>query len=469
MSHGTTRLRSRQTLAQQAQGQRLTRQPGLPFADLLPASQIEAALPPKLSGWRDRLYTPALTLCIFLSQILDEDHSCRQAVARFLAWLVGQGRPACSAQTSAYCQARKRLPEATLAQLTRQTGAHLQTQSPAGWRWHGRHARLVDGTTLSMPDTAPNQQAYPQPRTQRPGLGFPILRVVVVFSLAVGTVLDAALNPYQGKETGETALLWALLDQCPSGEVLVGDRYYATYWLIAKAHPRGIDIVFRQHHKRKVDFRSGRRLAADDHLITWNKPQRPAWLSADVWASLPATLTLRELRIRIPKGKFRTREIVIVTTLLDASRYPKSEIQALYRRRWEAEIHLRALKQTLQMDILRCKTPTMVRKELWAHLLVYNLIRTVIARAAQAHELEPGQISFKGALQTLNVFGGVLPLAGAGNADAAYPAFLEAIASHRVGHRPDRYEPRKVKRRAKPIGWLTVPRNVAQQRFAAGR
>jgi hypothetical protein len=469
MAHDTPHRASRQSSAQQAQRQGLARQPGLPFADLLPATQVEAALPSDLSNWRQRLYTPVLTLWIFLSQILDEDHSCRQAVARFLAWLVSQGRPPCSARTGAYCQARKRLPEAALAQLTRQTGSNLQTQSPSGWRWHRRQARLVDGTTLSMPDTKANQQAYPQPRTQKPGLGFPILRVVVVFSLAVGTVLDAALNPYKGKETGETALLWALLDQCPAGEVLVGDRYFATYWLLAKAQQRGCDSVFRQHQKRKVDFRSGRRLGRDDHLITWHKPKRPAWMSADVWAALPDTLALRELRLRIPKGKSRTRTLVIVTTLLDASRYPKSEIQALYRRRWEAEIHMRAVKQTLQMDILRCKTPALVRKELWAHLLIYNLIRTVMARAAQAHQLEPGQLSFKGALQTLNAFGGVLPLAGAADTEAAYQAFLEAVASHRVGQRPDRYEPRKVKRRAKPIGWLTVPREEARARFAAGQ
>jgi putative transposase len=246
------------------------------------------------------------------------------------------------------------------------------------------------------------------------------------------------------------------------GDLLVGDRCYATYWLIAKAQSLGIDVVFRQHQMRTVDFRSGRRLGKDDHVIYWQKPQRPAWLDRATWASLPDTLTLREIRIRIPKGQCRTRQIVVVTTLVDASRYAKSEVQALYRRRWEAELHLRALKQTLQMDILRGKSPAMVGKELWAHLLIYNLIRTLMSRAAQAHDLEPWQLSFKGTLQMLNAFGGVLGHGLVSDADAWYQAFLQAVAGQRVGNRPDRYEPRKLKRRPKPHKLLNRPRREEQ-------
>jgi hypothetical protein len=457
----------RQSARAQAQCQRFARQPGLPFAGLLSAQQVETALPPGFD-WRERLYTPARTLWIFLNQVLDEDHSCRQAVARFLAWLLARGESACSEQTGAYCQARQRLPEATLVQLTRQTGGTLEEHSPRAWRWHQRRVRLVDGSTVSMPDTAANQKAYPQARTQKPGLGFPILRIVVVFSLAVGTVLEAALTPYKGKETGETALLWSLLERLSAGDVLLGDRCFAGYWLIAKAHLRGVDVVFRQHQLRRVDFRSGRRLGREDHVVTWHKPQRPRWMDAATYAALPATLTVRELRLRIPKGKFRTREIVVVTTLLEPFRYAKSELEALYRRRWEAEIHLRALKQTLQMDILRCKTPAMVRKELWAHLLIYNLLRTVMARAAEAHHVEPWQISCKGTLQTLNAFGGGLPLVSLLDPRAYYQAFLQAVAGHQVGDRPERYEPRKLKRRPKPHKLLTRPRWEEKTLFARG-
>jgi Transposase DDE domain len=468
VSHSTARRLSRQGASQQ-QLRQLWARPGLPFADLLPTQAVEQALQPEGLVWRDRLYTPAMTIWVFLSQILSPDHSCRQAVANFLAWLVALGRPACSEHTGAYCEARQRLPEGALTRLVRQTGRDLEERSPAGWRWHKRPVRFADGSTVSMPDTTKNQRAYPQPRTQKPGLGFPLARIVIVFSLSVGTVLEAALNPYQGKETGETAMLRALLGRLDAGDILVGDRYYANYWLIALAQQRHIDVVFRQHQLRHVDFRTGQRLGADDHLINWEKPQRPAWMDRATWAALPATLTLRELRIRIPKGKFRTRQIVIVTSLRDTTHYAKSEVQALYRRRWEAEIHIRALKQTLQMDILRCKTPEMVRKEVWAHLLVYNLIRTALARAAEAHDLKPWQISFKGALQTLNAFGGVLPIVTVLDADAYYRAFLEAVAGHRVGDRPDRYEPRKVKRRPKPLGLLTKPRHVEKERFAQGR
>jgi hypothetical protein len=469
MTHGISSCPFRQS-AVELQRQRLLRQSGLPFAELLAGERVAQALPAKTArGWRERLYTPLVTLQVFLSQILDPDHSCRQAVARFLAWLVGQGQPACSEQTGAYCKARQRLPETALSQLTRQTGADLDEHTPRPWRWHGRKVRLADGSTLSMPDTPANQARYPQARTQKPGVGFPILRIVVLFSLAVGTVLNAALCPYKGKETGETALLWQLLDGLKPGDVLVGDRCYASYWLIAKAQQQGIDVIFRQHQCRQVDFRTGRRLGRQDHVIIWKKPKRPTWMDAATWAGLPATLTLRELRVRVPKGKARTREITVVTTLLDASRYARSEIAAVYRRRWEAEIHLRALKQTLQMDILRGKTPDLVGKELWAHLLVNNLLRTLLARAAEAHSLQPWQISFKGTLQTLNAFTATLHVLIGPDPLASYQALLAAIAAHRVGDRPDRYEPRKLKRRPKPHDLLLRPRQEEKKLFAQGR
>jgi hypothetical protein len=275
---------------------------------------------------------------IFLGQVLDQDHSCRQAVLRFLAWLSAVARRRCSAATGAYCRARQRLPEGVLARLVRDGGRRLQEQSRRTWRWCGRDVCVADDSTVSMPDTAANQKQYPQSRSQKPGLGFPLLRLVVIFSLSVGTVLDAAFNPYQGKETGETALLRTLMYALKPGSLILGDRYFANYWIIALARVLHLDVVFRQHQRRKVDFRTGRRLGQDDHLLTWTKPQRPPWMTPALYDSLPATLTLREVRLRIPKGKNRTREIVVVSTLLDAGRYPRSELVALYQRRWQAEI-----------------------------------------------------------------------------------------------------------------------------------
>ncbi len=464
------RAKRRPSCQVQPYRQRLARSCQFPISNLLPLAEVDAAVKAEGFSFRERIFTPAITLWIFLGQVLDPDHSCRQALMRFAAWLSAHGCRPCSTDTGAYCQARQRLPEGVLQRLTRSRGRAAEEQSPRDWHWFGRCVRTADGTTVSMPDTAANQKAYPQPRTQKPGLGFPIMRVVVIFSLSVGTVLEAAFNPYLGKETGETGMLRTLLHSLQRGDVLLGDRYFANYWIIALAKRLGIDVVFRQHQLRKVDFRRGRRLGMDDLLITWTKPQRPRWMSPEIYATVPTTLTVREVRLRIPKGKNRTREIVVVSTLLDGGRYAKGELEALYRLRWQAELHLRSLKTTLQMDILRCKAPDMVRKEVWAHFLIYNLIRMTMVQAAQSQpKRRPWQISFKGALQALCAFGGFWPVGRLTDPDAYYTHMLCAIAEHRVGHRPDRVEPRAKKRRPKPLPLLTEPRVQARARLRSGQ
>jgi hypothetical protein len=448
--------------------QRLAQSARFPITNLLSVDDVDEAVAAEGCSFRERLFTPAITLWIFLGQVLDPDHSCRQALLRFVSWLSAHGRKACSSRTGAYCRARQRLPEGVLRRLTRSKGGKLAEHSPHSWRWFGHNVKIADGTTLSGPDTAANQKAYPQPRTQKPGLGFPILRLVVIFSLSVGTVLDAAFNPYLGKETGETGMLRTLMYSLKRGDVLLGDRYFANYWIIALSRLLGIEVVFRQHQRRKVDFRTGRRLGKNDHVITWTKPDRPKWMTQSFYDSLAATLTLRELRVQIPKGKNRVRAIVVVTTLLDAGRSNKGEIETLYLRRWQAELHLRSLKTTLQMDILRCKTPVMLRKEVWAHCLIYNLIRLAMAQAAQEHPCQPWQISFKGALQALMAFGGFWPTGQLADPTAYYRDMLQAIAEQRVGQRPDRVEPRAKKRRPKPLPLLTVPRQQARAGLLTG-
>jgi hypothetical protein len=448
--------------------QRLAHSSRFPITNLLSVADVDEALAAEGCAFRERIFTPVITLWIFLGQVLDPDHSCRQALLRFVAWLSAHGRKPCSSETGAYCRARQRLPEGVLHRLVRTKGSQLEEHSPRSWRWFGREVKVADGSTVSGPDTGANQKAYPQPRSQKRGLGFPILRVVVIFSLAVGTVLDAAFNPYVGKETGETGLLRTLMHSLKRGDLVLGDRYFANYWIIALAELLGIDVVFRQHQRRKVDFRSGRRLSKNDHLITWTKPKRPKWMTQHFYDSLPATLTLRELRVRIPKGLNRTREIVVVTTLLDAGRYRKGEIETLYKRRWQAELHLRSLKTTLQMDILRCKSPEMLRKELWAHFLIYNLIRMAMAQAAQSDSCQPWQISFKAALQALIAFGGFWPTGAPADPEGYYLSMLQAIAEHRVGHRPNRVEPRAKKRRPKPLPLLTERRELARARLRSG-
>ncbi len=462
------RLQRRLFCQVQAQWRRLADSARFPITRLLSVADVDEAVAAEGCSFRERLFTPVITVWIFLGQVLDPDHSCRQGLLRFVAWLSACGRKRCSSESGAYCQARQRLPEGVLKRLTQTKGRKLEAESPRDWHWHGRRVRICDGTTVSGPDTGANQAAYPQPRTQKRGLGFPILRLLVIFSLSAGTVLDAAVNPYVGKETGETGMLRALMYSLQRGDLLLGDRYFANYWIIALATVLGLDVVFRQHQLRKVDFRKGRRLGKDDHVITWEKPPRPKWMTQEFYASLPATLTLREIRIRVPKGKNRTREIVVVTTLLDAGRYGKGELAALFLRRWQAELHLRSIKVFLQMDILRCKTPAMLRKEIWAHLLIYNLIRMAMAQAAAGDACQPWQVSFKGALQALRAFDGFWPKGLLVDPDDYYQSMLEAIAEHRVGHRPDRVEPRAKKRRPKPTPLLTEPRAQARARLRAG-
>jgi hypothetical protein len=426
------------------------------FAALLPQDRILKAFGTARGAWQGWVYTPAVTVWVFLSQCLSPDHSCREAVARLTAWRLAAGLAPCSADTGAYCTARSDLPEAALHTLVRDTGKQVEEESPETWLWHGRRVRVVDGSTVTMPDTEENQAAYPQARSQKPGCGFPIARILVIFSLAVGTVLEASIGEYKGKQTGENSLFRKLHDTLAEGDIIVADRYFSGWSDIALPLGHGIDIVVRKHQHRRTDFRTGQRLGKDDHLICWSRPQRPKWMSLEQYAALPDELTLREVRIRVAQKGFRTRSLVVVTTLLDAEEYPPEEIALLYRRRWQAELHLRSLKVVLQMDHLRCKTPERVRNEFYTHLLAYNLIRGVMAAAAIQSGKSPWEISFKGTLQLLDQF--LRILVSKITNEAWCNALLTAVATHVVGHRPDRFEPRLVKRRSKPYKHLREPR-----------
>jgi putative transposase len=421
------------------------------FAALLPQDRIEKALGSARWLWQGWIYTPAMTVWVFLSQCLSADHSCRDAVARLIAWRLARRLAPCSADTGAYCTARGALPEEALHTLVRTTGEQVEEQSPERWLWHGRKVRVVDGSTITMPDTPENQAAYPQQENQQPGCGFPIARIVVIFSLAVGVVLEAMIGRYQGKQTGENSLFRRLYDAFDRGDVLVADRYFSGWFDIALPLSRGVDVVVRKHQHRATDFRTGRRLGKGDHLVFWAKPNRPDWMSAQQYAELPEELTLREVRIHIVAKSFRPRSIVVVTTLLDADRYSAEEIALLYRRRWQAELHLRSVKIVLQMDHLRCKTPERVRNEFYTHLLGYNLVRGVMAAAAFQSGKSPWEISFKGALQTLSQF---LPTLYYATSQVWCATLLTAVATHNVGDRPNRFEPRLRKRRPKPYKHL---------------
>ncbi len=464
MRHSIARKRTRQIEMLRTQ---FAQADGLAFADVLPAERIETALQQEEATWRDCVYTPLLTLWAFLGQVISPDGSCRAAVARVLAWLVSCGEQPCTPQTGPYCKARARLPESLVLRLMRETGAALHQAALADWRWLGRCVKVVDGSTLTMPDTEENQAAYPQQPQQQPGLGFPIARLVVVFCLACGTVIDAALGRYQGKKTGENALVRTLTEAFAPDDVLLADRYFSGYFDIAFWRQRDVDVVTQLHQRRRCDLRRGRRLGPNDHLVVWMKPPRPSWMDEATYAGMPDQLVVREVRVRIAVPGFRTKVVVVVTTLLDADVYAARDLAELYRARWHAELDLRSLKITLGMDVLRCKTPAMVRKEVWAHLLAYNLIRTLMAEAAQEVGGTPRDLSFKGTLQTMKEFAERLLQARGPTRQELYAWLLLAIGAHQVNNRPDRIEPRARKRRPKQYPRLMQPRRVARKQLGA--
>jgi hypothetical protein len=314
-------------------------QTGLPFLRVLSRAFVETACRHLSHRWRKRVYTPWITLSIFLSQILSDDHSCDDAVDRFQKFRYDQGFPAVAPDTTSYCEARQRLPEGVFWDLVHRTGQSIHQKANESWLFQGRPVKIVDGTTVVMPDTPANQAAYPQPTSQKPGLGFPIARILVVFSLAVGTVLEAAMGPYQGKQTGELALLRLVIAQFRPGDIVLADRFFCSYWVIAALLTRGVDVVVRLHQARTADFRRGRRLGRDDHIVTWTKPTHvPDWMSRAEYDAMPARLTVRELRVRVKDKTKRVRNLVIVTTLWDAKTYPAKELGGLFRQRWPAEV-----------------------------------------------------------------------------------------------------------------------------------
>jgi hypothetical protein len=312
--------------------------PGLPFAQHLPAEQIHETFALLGGTFRERVYTPAVTLWTFLTQVRDPDHSCQQAVDRLIAHRVASGLRACSPDTGAYCRARGRFPESVLRALTRQLGHGLADQAEAGWRWHGRPVKVVDGTGLSMPDTPANQEAYPQPAQVRPGLGFPLARLVVVWSLTVGTVLDAAVGRFEGKGSGEVSLFRTLGDVLEPGDVLVGDRIYSNFWDVARAQAGGVDVVMRLHAGRTGVWFRGRGHSKANKRLCWRKPPRPGWMTEADYAAYPDRLRMRAVCVDVRQRGFRTRRLILVTTLRDPVAYPAQDLAALYRRRWQAEM-----------------------------------------------------------------------------------------------------------------------------------
>jgi len=442
----------------------------LPFTDVLTEGVVSQALTTTGVIWLDRIYSPLVTLWVFLGQALSADHSCRAAVARLIAHRLSRGQRPCSATTGAYCQARKRLPEQFFSAVACLVGRALDAKTDVQWLWKGRRVYMFDGTTVSMPDTPENQAAYPQVYNQKPGLGFPIARIGVITSLACGAILNLGFCRYAGKGQGEVSLLRRLWDVLRPGDVLLTDSLLSNWTGILLLKERGVDSVSRLNKAlRRADFRRGIRLGHDDHIVRWHKPTSIRSVDRRTYQSLPEYVTIREARFRVEQPGFRTKAIVVVTTLLDPTETTKEDLASLYRARWNNELDLRSIKSTMHMDVLRCKTPELVRKEIWTHILAYNLIRTIMAQAATKRGIEPRTISFKGALQTLEAFQPLIDFQsyrGASFRTNLYQQLLDAIALHRVADRPDRFEPRKRKRPPLKFDQMTKPRWALKHEMA---
>jgi len=427
-------------------------QPGLPFAQVLSAERIERifAKHGNLFGM-SAIYSTVITLWAFLGQVLRDgkEASCQSAVAEIVAYQQLTRLPAPTADTGDYCRARAKLSEEALRDLTVEVAEELEEQADAAWLWKGRHAKLVDGFTFTMPDTPANQHEYPQQASQKEGVGFPIARACVILSLATACAMALAVGPYAGKETGETALLRSLLDSLEAGDVIVADRFYCSFMMVALLLNQGVDVCARLHQRRHADFRRGKRLGKYDHLIEWNRPAKPPWMDEATYGLIPEKMVLREIRFKVFQPGYRVQSLTIVTTLTDPEAFTAEEIAQLYGFRWNSELDIRAIKQSLHLDHVRSKSPEMVRKELWTTLLGYNLVRTTAAAAALLHGRQPRKISFTGTCQHLLKSWMVLS-ANVVTPEAALrlcQTLLERISRVTVADRPGRIEPRVLKRR----------------------
>ena len=422
------------------------------FFNVLTSPELLQTTEALLPEHRERLYPPMVALSMFMRQVLEADGSCQKAVNGWAAQRAADGLSPCSVRTGGFCRARQRLPLEMVSTLTRETGRLLSQKALAQWLWRGRAVKLVDGTGISMPDTPENQALYPQPSTQAPGVGFPAARLVMVICLATGAALDMAVGPHSGKGSGELGLVRALLEGFSPGDVMLADALYCNYWLIATLMAKGVDVLFEQNGARITDFRRGQSLGIRDHLVRWPKPAaRPDWMTPEQYACFPDELTVREVKVA---------HQVLVTTLLDHRKISKDDLCALYAQRWNVELDLRNLKTTTGMDVLSCQTPQMNEKQLWVHLLAYNVIRLLMAQAACNAGVDPRELSFKHTVQlwTEWVSRGLSATKDGGR-------LFTLIAQCKVGHRPGRIEPRMRKRRPKPYPWLKVPRAHARRKI----
>jgi hypothetical protein len=444
---------------------------GLPQLTL---SQLEARLQTCLPGRlldkpaagphsRQRIYSLPRTFWAWLWQRLNNNASCREVVRQVQALCALEGGPVVNEQTGGYCQARAHLPQPLLEKALAASAATAARRAPALSLLQGRPLKVVDGSGLRLQDTPANQKNFPQPAIQKSGCGFPVMRLVVLFCVASGALLARATGTLR---ESESRLFRSLLPALKPGDIVIGDRGFGNFVMVALLAGMGVDFIGRvPTNIRRVDFRQGRCLGRYDRLVHWHRGPRQGqgWNVAD-WAALPALKQVRIVRTRVQQRGFRSREITLVTTLLDAQLYPAEELLAAYARRWRLELCLDDLKTTLALETLKCLSPAMAQKELLVGLIAHNLLRCVMAEAAQTHDVPLERMSFKGALDALRQFSHAMcQTHSAHRKKQMWAALLLALARDLVPERPGRREPRAVKRRPK-YDLLTRPRRQFRDR-----
>ena len=427
---------------------------GLPFMKALPEEETRELIEQQKINYRERTLTPIITLWAFLSQVLAKS-SCRKATENIIAFFASIGEYV-SLSDSAYCQARARLSEKLLIKLRRKVAYELQSDLKQQHLWKNREVKVVDGSSFTMADTEKNQEAYPQ-WMQKEGCGFPIARFVVMFCLSTGTVLESCIDPMS---VSERRMLQEIYKHVVPQDIILGDRGCCSYAEIATLLERGVDTVFRVNATKKVDFRQGTHIETYDHIDTWVRPNHKVrWMTSEEYRQLPDDLSLREVRYLIHTPGFRSKKVTLITTLLDANIYTKSDLASLYFRRWETEVNLRHLKTTMKMNFIDSKTPKMVRNQVQVHLLAYNLIRRLMFDSGNLHQVDHLRLSFKGTIDTLASYLPRLSIADE-HFTLLYFCFFWSIAQKIVPLRPNRYEPRLIKRRKNPAySYMTKPRH----------
>jgi hypothetical protein len=411
---------------------------------------------------RERCFSLRLTFECFVWQMLKPKTACREVVRHLQALQRLAGHTPIDDADSAYVQARLRLPKERLEKVLEATAQAAQRQAKTSPSLGGRPVKILDGSTTQAADTPANQRAYPQPSEQKPGCGFPVLKFVVLFCLHCGAILDVMTGSLHSSDQRLFRQLWAILKK---GDIALADRGFGDYMTLAALWSRGVDVVARLHANRRVDFRKGKRLGKKDSLFVWTKGYNQSGiLDACEWAGLPEQLTVRIIRFTAEIRGFRDRKVTLVTTLLDPKLYPAEELMGLYQRRWRLELCLRDLKTTLGMEFLRCKTPQMVEKELLAYLIAHNLIRCLMAEAAQTYERNLERLSFKGTVDAVRQYSAAIAQAKSkAMRKQLRKDLLTNVASDLVRCRPGRLEPRALKRRPKPFPLLNKPRHQFQE------